>query len=486
MTDRGGMTRRTLLASPLAVACGRPTIGQGSTMTSARAALKRAAEALQAVATHGGYLWWYSEDLKSRGGERPATESQVWVQSPGTPAVGQAFLRAYEATGDGTYLDLAASAAGALVEGQLESGGWDYLIDFDPAEARESYRRSDRPLPEPEAGRRRNTSTYDDDTTQGALRFLMAVEAAGKGREGRQWKAIREAVSYGLGGLLRAQRNSTGGWPQRWDGRPADEAQYPRRAATIPAHYPREYARESYFAHYTLNDNTHSDCVLTCLEAYRRLRDEQYLQAALRGADFLVLAQLPAPQPAWAQQYNARMEPAWARAFEPPAVCTGESVGAIRTLMTVYRRTGEKRYLAPIPAALKWFEKVALAEGRWARLYELGTDRAIYGDRDGKIHYTLAEISEERRTGYGWEGDFGVRRVMTEYGRLQQEPPERLSAPPAPRAPRLTPQLAAQAEAVIKAQDARGRWLERGRMETRTFIRNMGVLCDLLAASRKE
>ncbi len=38
----------------------------------------------------------------------------------------------------------------------------------------------------------------------------------------------------------------------------------------------------------------------------------------------------------------------------------------------------------------------------WARFYEIGTNRPIFGGRDGAIHYALAEIEAERRGGYNW------------------------------------------------------------------------------------
>jgi hypothetical protein len=40
-----------------------------------------------------------------------------------------------------------------------------------------------------------------------------------------------------------------------------------------------------------------------------------------------------------------------------------------------------------------------------ARLYELETDRPVFGDRDRTIHNAVEEISLERRNGYGWYGD---------------------------------------------------------------------------------
>src|SRR4029450_10033252 len=80
----------------------------------ARDALRRATTQFQSISTRGGYLWWYSEDLKERAGENRATETQIWVQSPGTPAVGLALLRVYEVTKEARYLKAAQHAAEAL------------------------------------------------------------------------------------------------------------------------------------------------------------------------------------------------------------------------------------------------------------------------------------------------------------------------------------------------------------------------------------
>jgi len=38
----------------------------------------------------------------------------------------------------------------------------------------------------------------------------------------------------------------------------------------------------------------------------------------------------------------------------------------------------------------------------------------------------------------------------------------------------------------IAAQDAEGRWVENGRIETSTFIRNVGTLCDYLETVTQE
>jgi PelA/Pel-15E family pectate lyase len=38
----------------------------------------------------------------------------------------------------------------------------------------------------------------------------------------------------------------------------------------------------------------------------------------------------------------------------------------------------------------------------WARFYEFGTGRPIFGDRDRRIYYAVEQISFERRKGYAW------------------------------------------------------------------------------------
>jgi PelA/Pel-15E family pectate lyase len=483
-----------IISSPAAFA------GDGASVAAARDVLERATAFMRSISTEGGYLWRYTADLSVRSGEHKATATQIWIQSPGTPAMGTAFLRAHGVTGEARYLEAARAAAEALARGQLESGGWDYSIDFDPKRFRTWYRRSDRgQLSAAEIARRKNITNFDDNNTQGAVRFLMDYADAARDSGHPRDAAIREALDYALAGMVRAQYPN-GAWPQRFDGKPRDPADHPVQRATIPREYPRQWPGPDYTAHYTFNDNSQRDCIWTLLEAHRRFGKPEYLAAARRGGEFILLAQLPEPQPVWAQQYNARMEPAWARAFEPPAATAGESTGAIRTLVDLYLEFGEEKYLQPIPAALAWYERSKIATNRWARLYELTTNKPIYGDRDGEIHYRLEDISEERRTGYGWQGDFGLRRTIQHYqevkgtGREAYQASHRskpLSAKQkASRARSLAPRVAE----VIAALDAQGRWLVKGRVEksgsafdqvisTEVFIRNAGVLCDYLEAA---
>ena len=174
------MNRRFLLttAAALAVLSGAGRAGGADDLrTRAGEALQRATGYLQSISTEGGYLWRYAHDLSERAGENLATPTQVWVQTPGTPAIGQVFLRAHEVTGDARYLAAARNAALALVRGQLQSGGWDYVIEFDPAKRGEWAYRVE-PGPPPAGKKPRNVSTYDDDNTQGALPAFLAAAYA--------------------------------------------------------------------------------------------------------------------------------------------------------------------------------------------------------------------------------------------------------------------------------------------------------------------
>jgi PelA/Pel-15E family pectate lyase len=465
----------------------------------ARTTLTRATEYLRSISEEGGYLWRYAADMKRRAGEEIATPTQVWVQPPGTPSMGQTFLHAYAVTRDARYLDAARAAADALARGQLESGGWDYLIEFDPAQrARWKYRVDP---PHATAGPTtnaapRNTSTFDDDNTQSALQFLLAfVDVAKAGpadpRDGR----IRETLEYGLKRMLDAQY-PIGAWPQRWTGDAHDPKQFPVLDATIPKEYPREQPTGSYYQHYTLNDNTQRDCIQTLLDAHRRTGKAEYLEAARHGADFLLRAQLPEPQPVWAQQYDAAMHPAWARAFEPPAATAGESVGAINMLIDFYLQTGDEKYIKRIPEAIAWYKRSQISPGRWARLYELTTNRPIYGDRDKKIHYTLEELSAERRTGYNWQNNWGTAVIehaeaVLKAGRekwLADHADKPLSAEErTSRANAMEPRV----REIISQLDTQGRWLSNNAsrpfqgdqgpwVEMQRAENNLRTLCEYL------
>lgn len=456
--------------------------GKAPSVDEARAALRRAVRFFdEEVAVEGGYLWAYSEDLSLREGEGKAGPLTAWVQPPGTPSVGMSLLQAYRWTREDVCLRAAERTAQALVKGQLVSGGWDYRIEFDP-QARVRYRYRTAPAGGDCAA---DTSTLDDDTTQSALRFLMEYDR----ETAMSDAAVHEAVMYGLAALLKVQRPN-GGWPQRFSTPPRPE-DYPDVPASYPEAWSREWPGTSYQDCYTLNDNAHADTLKTLLLAWRIYGDASYGAAARQAGEFLLKAHMPEPQPAWAQQYDARMQPCWARKFEPPAITGGESQGAMRTLIVLFHETGDPRFLSAIPAALDYLRRSTLPDGSLARFYELKTNRPLFFTSDYRLTYS----DRDTPTHYAFKVGSQLAAIEREYTQAIQGGPrptmEQHTAPP-----RWSPSAAAEAQGVMAELDAPGRWLEQGRLKTappdavvgrivrtQTFIRNLGVLARYIACA---
>jgi PelA/Pel-15E family pectate lyase len=467
----------------LAFAAVRPALAAPPTRDQAAEALRKAVGFFQKdVSIEGGYLWRYSADLSKREGENKATATAAWVQPPGTPSVGDALLDAWRLTGDPQLLDAARQTAHALVLGQLRSGGWDYRIEYAPADRkRHAYR------VEPEGPKQRNVTTLDDDTTQSAIRFLMHIDQALEFKEAK----IHEAARFALDSLLKAQYPN-GAWPQRFDAFP-DPAKFPVKPAGYPDAWSREWPNKQYTGYYTFNDNALADVIDVMFEAARVYRDDRYFQAARKAGDFIILAQMPEPQPAWAQQYDADMHPAWARKFEPPSVTGGESHGAMQILMRIYRETGDAKYLEPIPRALAYLRKSQLPDGRMARFYELKTNRPLFFTKK----YELTYDSSDMPTHYGFITSNRLDSIQKQYDRVKATDPKKLNPPARRDAPKLSPALESQAADAIAALDKRGAWVEKGRMRnfgddddtkevitTSTFIKNIETLARYLAATK--
>ena len=479
---------------------------QNNTLTNqAISTMRKAADYFRhEVATNGGYLFSYKSDFSMRQGEEIASASTIWVQPPGTPAVGLAFLEAWEATGDTVFLNCAISAARALVWGQLATGGWDYRIDFNPAESGKWHYRRDAEKGDTMANGRRNTSTLDDETTQSALQLLMKVDKILDFKH----EEIHNSALYCLNAMLKVQYPN-GAWPQRFR-LPADPSKFP----VVKAHYPdtwsHEYQGIAYDGYYTFNDGTMSDVIAIMIEAYKTYDNKRYLDAAKKCGDFIILAQMPEPQPAWAQQYNLNMEPAWARKFEPPSVTGGESFGVMRTLLNLYVETGDKKFLEPIPKALGWAERSLLPDKRLARFYELKTNRPLYFNASRQYSdlpepafpalkdYTLIYEDTDLPNHYAFKvaGTSSIESIRNEYDRILKKG-RKVIIEERSRIRNVDP---ARVQEIISSLDEKGRWLENGRLKTgdpvkpyvnaeiiscQTFIRNLTLLSGYLKSSKK-
>ena len=440
------------------------------------------------VSTHGGYHYYYTEDLSYGRSEHGEGSTQVETQREATPRVAMAYLEAFDATGDRFYLEAARKAAHALVEGQLCSGGWDYLIEFDSAKrGKYPYRNGgDCSIQNP-------PTTLDDNVTQACVRVLMRVDRA----LGQSDAAIHEAAMFTLASLLKAQYPN-GAWPQRYSKFP-NPADYPVKKASYPESWSRKWPGENYRNHYTFNDNTISDGIDMMLEAGAIYNDARYTASAKKGGDFILLAQMPEPQPAWAQQYDADMHPAWARVFEPPSVTGGESQGVIATLLVLYRETGERKYLAAAKPALEYLERSVLpkpsgspseirrraGEPALARFYELKTNRPLYITKGTEIRakglgsirpdgYQISYTDESVITHYAVvTSGKGLGALRKEYERVAAADPATLrraaklhglspwsrDAEPPARKPTV-----ARVDELISSLDARGAWTEEGQI----------------------
>jgi len=465
----------------------------------ARTSLRKAVEFYRTkVATEGGYHFAYVEDLSYGRSEMSEGPTRVEIQRDGTPLVGLAYLDAYAATSDAYYLDAARDVARALVKGQYCSGGWDYYIEFDPSKRAQFPYRAGGSCARRDATGSERPTTLDDNVTQAAVRVLMRVD-----RElGFKDVAIHDAARFALDSLVKAQYPN-GAWPQRYSQFPA-ASDFPVKRASYPASWERKWPGATYYTHYTFNDNSIADAMDAMLEAARIYDEPRYLAAAERGGEFILLAQMPEPQPGWAQQYDRDMHPAWARQFEPPSITGGESQSALRALLLLYRETGNRKYLEPIPRALAYYRRSMLpdaanpSEARRracpantpcvARFYELHTNRPLYITKGTRVTaagqgvtnvdgYELSYSDASVITHYAvLTSGAGFGAIEREFDAVQKSETASLRRPDRLRG--LSPwaearasdtaaagdrgALASRVRAAIDALDARGAWVEEG------------------------
>ncbi|HMQ59863.1 MAG TPA: pectate lyase [Flavilitoribacter sp.] len=428
----------------------------------AETSLAKGVAFFHSINTHGGYVYHVTPDLSLRWGEGLKDAQTIEVQPPGTPAVGQAFLRAYQATGSKEALKAATEAAYALIEGQHKNGGWNHTINF--------------------ADLRDETISFDDNQTQSAVSFLMALD------QEIDDPRVSAATWLALDMMIATQLDN-GGWPH----------EYPMRG--------------NYHDYATFNDGGINDCVRVMIEAYRYYKDNDAIEKSLQKvARFMMISQLPPPQPGWAQQYNEFLQPAWARTFEPPSVCPMVTVRNINTLIDLYLALGDPTLLEPIPDALRWLREIRLENGKWARFVEIGTNKPLYYDR-GRIRVnSVAELHPERSTGYAYETNLEgpLEAADQRYQKALNLGRNGLRAAEHPELSRE--EIAARLDAlsgavkkILEEQEPSGAWitrndrfkkemprgerwngqyLEMDRISSWVFNRNVAVLCEYIELSK--
>jgi PelA/Pel-15E family pectate lyase len=262
-------------------------------------------------------------------------------------------------------------------------------------------------------------ATIDNSATTKEIRYL--VKAFKQTKNTSYLAAADKGIRY----LLKAQ-NAAGGWPQY----------YPDSAL--------------YRSQITFND----DAMVNVLNVLQDVVEKKNgfdvvdpalaplsAQAVSRGVQCILNTQIivNGKLTAWCAQYNKRtLQPEMARKFELASLSGSESVGIARFLMRM--KNPSEQVKQSIRAAVQWLDAVKIEgfkyidivapaepNGRdrvlvpqagstvWARFYEIGTNRPIFSGRDSQKKYSVTEIENERRTGYGWYGVWPEKLLKTEY-----------------------------------------------------------------------
>ncbi len=273
-------------------------------------------------------------------------------------------------------------------------------------------------------------TTFDNSTTYTHVDYLAKVYSV---THKEKYKA---ACENGIKFILSAQFTN-GGWPQ---------------------YYPLE---KGYSRHITFNDGAY----IGVMEVLKKIVDNDanytFLDEKLRkkitlayqkGINCILNTQIvdKGRLTVWCQQHDeVTLQPAWARAFEPPCICNGESVGVVMFLMRIDHP--DQKIIRSVQAAVKWFQESEILNTRvetvqaapekskyrtsttdrvvvndpqappiWTRYYELVTERPMFSDRNSKILYSLSEVSRERRSGYAWY-TYAPQEVLKKYPMWQKK-----------------------------------------------------------------
>lgn len=291
----------------------------------------------------------------------------------------------------------ARAIADSVIAWQLDTGAWPKNVDMTAP-------------PKPGAKPTATESTIDNGATTTQIRYL--------GRVCRRTTddSCRRAILRGVEYLLAAQYPS-GGWPQ---------------------YFP---ARKGYYSHITYNDDAMALTMVLLWDVADGKAElppfDEGLRSRARGAvdkglEVILKTQIRVDHAAsrrrqvpgsgaagtltaWCQQHDeVTFEPRPARTFEPVALASAESAGIVRVLMRVDKPG--PRVVEAIEAAIAWLRAVRIdGRDRWARFYEIGTDRPIFAGRDAIVRYRVEEIEEERRQGYSWYGDYAATLINRDY-----------------------------------------------------------------------
>ena len=184
---------------------------------------------VEEVSTNGGYVSHYLPDFSRRWAEQEAYNTQIMLTYGMTPNMGEVFLDSYNVTGDEYYYQSAEKVAQALIWGQHQSGGWDYIIDFGGVPSLKKWYNTigKNSWGWDEYNHYYGTSTFKNGATTSAARFLLRIYLE------KLDPKFKPALDKTIQHFLKSQY-PLGGWPQR---------------------YPVSVEFKDYSSNYTFNDD---------------------------------------------------------------------------------------------------------------------------------------------------------------------------------------------------------------------------------------
>ena len=427
------------------------------------------------ASTNGGYVWYYLPDFSRKWGEMEAYKTMIWLQHPGTVSMGHLFLDAYRVTGNEYYYQAAVRAANAIIWGQSHEGGWNYMIDF----------AGDRSLKQwyetvgkngwrlEEFQHYYGNSTFDDDITSDAARFLLRMYLE------KMDPTFKPALDKAIDFIIQSQY-PIGGWPQR----------YPLKYDFNKQGHP------DYTSYYTFNDDVIWENIHFLIQCYKVLGEERFLDPIRRGMNFYLTSQDACG--AWGYQMNLQLETAGARTYEPAAFMPAPTFTNAMLLLKFYQYTGDRKFLTHIPDAIKWLEATKLPPnemegGRTHPTFvEMGTNKALYVHRKGsnvKYGYYYTDYSHDHLLGhYNGRRHVPVEELKEAYQRIsalspaeatKESPikPEQFSGAGIPQAfydlnrdaVKYVPKEQELTE-IMHSLDSQGRWLIRHALISHPYI----------------
>jgi PelA/Pel-15E family pectate lyase len=307
---------------------------------------------------------------------------------------------------------------------QKDNGGWPKNYDFFAILTPEQVKLV-------KAGKSDTHTTFDNGNTYTQIAALAIAWQATK------IERYKTGCIKGLEFILQSQYRN-GGWPQ---------------------FYPIE--KNNYSSHITYNDGVMEGI----MQLLKDILDNNSLYSFIdnnfkgklqiaynKGLDCILKTQIidDGKLTVWGQQHDeVTLQPAWARKFEPACICNKESAELVLFLMSIDHPN--KEIINSIQHAVSWFldsriyntriktisapriitpykvsvsDRIVIIDSMappiWTRYYELKTHRPIFCDRNSKIVYSLAEITRERRDGYGFY-TYSPQEVIKKYPAWQKK-----------------------------------------------------------------